>query len=214
MKFFELTFVEKTCPEFDECISFIENTVLEISGTFKDAQQNTCYAGHSKWHVLKFQTVTVLEVIIIPLSGLFEGRRQDRTFYILGNKDQQLHDEMNVNDIHCHIHGNARYYGKVYNAVPFSRAFLVAPQQSAKTCIARDWVLVEWIYREIKLFWCSTDYKRKLKAGDVAVGYLYQAEMLLPNIESCICPHQMSQFLNCLLPSLSNFIAHCDSKKE
>ena len=51
-------------------------------------------------------------------------------------------------------------------------------------CSAR--ITVEWIFKEVKPYFTTMDYKRKMKVLESPVGSLYLAVMLLSNVRNRI----------------------------
>lgn len=64
------------------------------------------------------------------------------------------------------------------------------------------------MYKEVKLYWHSVDFKRILKVGEVAVGCLFQAAMILTNVRNCLYLNQVSQYFECGPPNPLAFPAH------
>ena len=71
-------------------------------------------------------------------------------------------------------------------------------------------VTVEWMFKEIKLFWSATDEKRKMRVGLFPVGIFYMGAMLMMNIRNCLHPNQLSQFFDLEPPSLKEYLYHKD----
>ena len=65
---------------------------------------------------------------------------------------------------------------------------------------------VEWMFKEVKQYWSTVDFKRKMKTGELPAGQLYMAAMLLTNIRSCLYPNSISQYFDCPPPSLEDYL--------
>ena len=55
-------------------------------------------------------------------------------------------------------------------------------------------ITVEWIFKEVKMYFPIIDTKRKMKLCEAPVGLLYLETMLMCNLRNCIYPNQISDY--------------------
>eukprot|EP00171_Calliarthron_tuberculosum_P001528 IDg1528t1 len=85
------------------------------------------------------------------------------------------------------------------NLSPAQRAFNLA--------MSKVRVTVEWVFKKVKLYWTTLDFKRKLRIAEAPVGTLYICGMLLTNMRNCIYPNTISQYFNCTPPTLEQYLS-------
>lgn len=67
-------------------------------------------------------------------------------------------------------------------------------------------ITVEWIFKEMRLYWTILDVKRELRIGESPVAAFYISGILLCDIRNCIYPNRLSQYFGCLPPRLEDFL--------
>eukprot|EP00171_Calliarthron_tuberculosum_P004409 IDg4409t1 len=75
----------------------------------------------------------------------------------------QLEECMLVDGTQFCIYGDSGYNWREYMEVPFQGAHLGEDARAFNTAMAMSRVTVEWMFKEIKLFWTLMDFKRKLR---------------------------------------------------
>lgn len=174
-------------------VEFTARSMFEIAKSDQNPLKEACYKGHQKGQSLKFHTVTAPAGLVIHAFGPLERRRHDWTLYGLSNINEQLYSVLLVDDVQYCLHGDGRYNRRLFLDFPFSGSFMNAPQRRANISTASARVTAERMYKEVKLYSSSVDFKRKLKVEEVAVGCLHQAAMILTNLCSCLYPIKVSQ---------------------
>lgn len=192
------------------CVGFMDGTVLGIARPGSSAEQNAAYNGHKRKHALKFQTITSPDGLILHAHGPMEGRRHDWALYVSSGIEQQLEDVCTVNGVQHYVHADSGYNRRRTVDVPFQGADLTAEAVAANNSTAKVRVTVEWSYQEVKLYWSTTDFKRKLRVGEGGVGLMYIGAMILHNIRNCLYPNPVSQYFNCSPPNLEEWLRHKD----
>jgi len=66
---------------------------------------------------------------------------------------------------------------------------------------------VEWGYKDIKQYFTTLDFQRKLKIRETAVGKQYLSGALLCNIRSCRYGNQTASYFGCDSPSLERYLS-------
>lgn len=110
------------------------------------------------------------------------------------------------------IHGDSGYNHRSYLDVPFSGNNFNATQYMVNKCIATVriiGVIVEWIYREKKqLYWRATNFKRKIRTGEIPFVLIYLSAMLLTNIRTCLFENTVSKYFNGQSPAHDMYLSH------
>lgn len=76
--------------------------------------------------------------------------------------------------------------------------------------MAKIRVTVKWVFEEVKRYWKTLDYKRKMRSCESPVGALYITAMLLENMRKCVYPNSVAQFFDCIPTSLEEYLLHKD----
>ena len=189
------------------CIGFIDGTVLKIARPTDYGLQNVVYNGHKRAHALKFQALTTPDGMFLHSFGPLEGRRHDWTLYARSELESQLEECLLSDGIQYCIYGDSGYNWREYLEIPFQGAHLGGDARAFNTAIATSRVTVEWMFKEIKLFWTLMDFKRKLRIQQAPVASLYFAGMILSNIRNCLYRNETSLYFKCEPPSLEEFLA-------
>lgn len=202
--------IHSKCEVLDHCIGFLDGTVIGIARPGSNIEQNAAYNGHKRKHALKFQTMTTPDGLILHAFGPLEGCRHDWALFVRSNIETQLENVCFVNGVQFYVHADSGYNRRTVIDVPFQGAHLTRAQKKANTATASVRVTVEWAYKEVKLYWTTVDFKRKLRVGEVAVGMMYMGAILLHNIRNCLYPNTISQYFQCHPPALVDYIHHKD----
>ena len=115
-----------------------------------------------------------------------------------------------INGIQFCIYGDSGYNLRLYMEVPYQGSNLSEEQKSLNKAMAASRITVEWIFKEVKQYWSTMDYKRKLRVGEFPVGALYIAAMLLTNFRNCVYPNPIAQYFSCRPPTLEEYLEHKD----
>lgn len=190
----------------ENCIGFIDGTVLKIARPSGHGEQNVVYNGHKRAHSLKFQAVTTPDGMFLHIHGPLEGRRHDWTLYVRSCLDQQLENSMNVAGVTYCLYGDSGYNWREFMEVPFTGAALNDNQAAFNKAMALARVTVEWMFKEIKQYWTTVDFKRKMKVGEAPVGKMYLCAILLTNFRNCFYPNETSQYFNCEPPTFEDYL--------
>jgi hypothetical protein len=125
--------------------------------------QRVAYNGHKRKHALKFQAVVAPDGLILHAYGPMEGRRHDWTLYIRSGIDAQLRDCLLADGRQYYIYGDSGYCRRSYLQVPFAGSQLTSAEETFNKAMSTCRISVEWIFKEIKLYWTTVDFKRKMR---------------------------------------------------
>ena len=170
--------------------------------------QRVAYNGHKRKHAMKCQGVTSPCGLDLHLSGPLEGRRHEWTMYVQSGLDETLEDTLFIDRVRYVIYGDSGYSDRIFMEVPLQGSNLSAARRAFNVAMARSRINVEWYFKEVKSHWTSMDFKRKLRVREAAVGSLYIVAVLLTNVRNCVYPNSISQYFNCLPPSLEEYLEH------
>ena len=190
----------------ENCIGYIDGTVLEIARPDDAGLQNVVYNGHKHKHALKFQAFTTADGIFYNVYGPVEGRRHDWTLFVRSDLDTQLEEVMKVGDRQFCIFGDSGYNVREYFEIPFQGSHLNENQRAFNRAMSGARITVEWMFKELKKFWTAVDFPRKMRVLQLPVGTLYLAAILLCNVRNCFYRNQTSIYFRCNPPTLEAFL--------
>ena len=113
---------------------------------------------------------------------------------------------MVVNGIQYCLYVDSGYSLRTFREVPFQGSNLTPSQRALKVEMSRARVTVEWAFEEVKLYWTTVDFKRKMCIAESPVEALYLADMQLTNMPNCIYPSSISHYFRCLPLSLDGYL--------
>lgn len=202
--------VYEKCQALTNCVGFIDGTVIGISRPKGNAMQKVAYNGHKRKHALKFQAVNTPDGLIMHVYGPIEGRRHDWTMYTRSGLDEHLPDLLGINGVQYCLFGDSGYNRRWFMEVPFQGSNISPNQIAFNKAMSAARITVEWIFKEVKLYFTAVDFKRKMKVFESPVGSLYLAAMLLSNMRNCVYRNQISKYFKCLPPTLEEYLIHKD----
>ena len=82
--------IHNKCGVMDNCIGFIDGTVIGIARPGGSMLQNVAYNGHKRKHSLKYQAVCDPDGLIEHGFGPMEGRRHNRALFVRSYLEEQL----------------------------------------------------------------------------------------------------------------------------
>ena len=144
--------------------------------------------------------------MITHVYGPVEGRRHDWTLYTRSLLEEKLPPLLDVEGERYCLYGDSGYSRRWFLEVPYQGSNLTSAQRAFNRAMSAVRITVEWIFKEVKLYFTTMDYKRKLKVKESPVGMLYMSAMLLCNMRNCIYPNQIARYFDCTPPSLEQFL--------
>ena len=108
------------------------------------------------------------------------------------------------------MYADSGYSERIYLQVPLQGYNLPDAQRALNTTIPSARVTVEWIFKEIKLYWTTVGFNRKMRANQFPVGSMYTAAILLTNFRNCLYPKTVAQYFNCTPLPLEEYLTHKD----
>ena len=152
------------------CVGFIDGTAIHVARP-GGGLQRACYSGHKRRHVLKFQSVTTPDGLVFRMFGPHEGRRHDMVLYDESGLDEDLRQTLLIDGVqHC-LYGDSAFvlrawmqtgHGNGPDGIAAERAFDLSMSRVRET--------VEWGFKDIKHYFTTLDFQRKLKIRERAVG--------------------------------------------
>lgn len=214
-------YLRSRCTEFSEsiyrcssalknCVAFIDGTVIAMARTGTDAMQRDTYNGHKRQHALKYQAITTPDGMMLNLAGPVVGRRHDWFLYMNSGLEEILPVVLNIEGERFCIWGDPGYNNRWFLETPFQGANLSLAQKAFNTAISTVRITVEWAFEQVKLYWTSVDFKRKLKVREIPISLLYQTGVLLSNFHNCFHPNQTSIYFSCPPISFEEYISLVD----
>lgn len=151
---------------------------------------------------MKLQAVTTPEGLILYATGPMKGCRHDWKLYLRSELYETLDELIFIEDKMYCWYGDFGYNTRAFLEVPFQGFNLTAAQKLCNRAMAGSRATLEWMLKEIKLYWTTVDFKRKLRVGESSIRLLYIGEMLLTNLRSSIYPNSIAKYFKCLQTSL------------
>lgn len=167
-----------------------------------NGMQNFVYNGHKRKHALKFQATVSPDGMFLPGFRLLEGRRHDWDLYSRSGLDEQL-----AFVLQCCIYGDSGYNSRPYLDIPFQGAHLSDAQHAFHGSMSSEPVTVEWMFKELKLYWRILYYKGKFSINESPVASVYLSAVLLKNIRNTIYANPVAQYFECELPRLEAYLS-------
>lgn len=99
-----------------------------------------------------------------------------------------------MHGLQCFLHSDSGYNARHYLDLPFVGAMLSAQQLAVNSSSGSLRVTVKWMYKEIKLYWFTMDFKNKLHTYENAIALIYLVAMILTNIRTCMYGNTVSQY--------------------
>ena len=192
----------------ESCVGFIDGTVIGIARPCDSDQQNVAYNGHKRKHALKFQAVSTPDGLFLHTFGPIEGRRHDWTLYMQSGIEEQLEKVLQIEGKQFCIYRDSGYNARPYMDVPFQGSSLTTEKSAFNKSMSSARISVEWMFKEVKLYWSHVDFKRQMRVGQSPVGLLYNACMLLTNFRNCLYPNATSQYFRCAPPDIDSYVMH------
>jgi len=98
--------VEKV-ETLDNCIGYIDGTVIENARRDDPALQNVVHNGNKRKYALKYQAISTADGMFYHVYVPAEGRRHDWTLYFRSGLDAQLDEVMHVGEVQYCIFGDS-----------------------------------------------------------------------------------------------------------
>lgn len=131
--------------------------------------QRSCYSGHKRLHCLIYLSLSTHACIICPL----EGRRHNTTVFRKSNWEGILVQYLYVNSRHFYLHCDSAYHIKPWMQTTFVWAALSEEQHRYNTAMRSVRIAVANWLKEVKQFWSSHNFPRRLKVPLAPIGLLY-----------------------------------------
>lgn len=129
--------------------------------------------------------------------------------------DDQLYAICLIEEGQYYVHGGTNDSRRHCLDVLFSGASLAAAQRAASLATGTVRVAVEWMYKKVKLYWTTSDFKRKMKTGESPVALLDLVSMLLTNVRTwSYRKNTVSRYFECDPLTLDSYLHHKDQKSS
>jgi len=142
------------------------------------------------------------------MYGPHEGRRNDTVMYYESGQDEDLKQTLLIDGVqHC-LYGDSAYVLRAWMPTGHrNRPNQNEAERVFDLSMSRDHEIVEWGYQDIKQYFTTLDFQRKLKIRGTAVGKQYLSGALLCNIRSCLYGNLTASYFGCDPPSLERYLS-------
>lgn len=120
--------------------------------------------------------------------------------------EESLPDILLIEGRQLCLFGDSGCAERIYLKVPFSGSSLTANQRGYNKSISSVRVSVEWYFMDVKLYFSTADYKRKLRILQLLVSKFYIVATMLTNQQNFLYHNQISTFFKCAAPSLQEYV--------
>jgi len=188
-------------------VGFIDGTAIHVARP-GGGLQRACYSRHKRRHVLKFQSVTTPDVLVFHMYGPHEGRRHDMVLYYESGLNDHWRQTLLIDGVQHHLYGDsACVLCALMQTGHGNRPDRTAAELAFDLSMSRVRKMVECGYKDIKQYFTTLDFQRKLKTRDTAVGKQYLSGALRCNIRSCRYGDQTASYFGCDPPSFERYLS-------
>lgn len=144
--------------------------------------------------------------LIQPVYIPIEDRCHDWKLHVKRDLEENLPEVLVINgELYCVYFDNG-YSLRWFLEIPYQRVNLTPGQHIFNTTMSHARITVQWIFRELKLYSSTRNFKRKLKLKQSPIKLLCSSAMMLCNVRSCIYYNLVLQCFDLQLPSLESNI--------
>ena len=93
----------------DNCVGFLDGTVIGIARPKGYEMQRVAYKGHKRKHALKFQAFNSPDGLVLHVYSPIEGRRHDWTIYTRSGLNEHQPEIFNIYCERYCIYGDSGY---------------------------------------------------------------------------------------------------------
>lgn len=111
--------------------------------------------------MLKLQESNTLDCMVLHAFGSIEERRQDWFLYHCSGIESIQQQILLIDGAQYEVYGNSRYTWNTFIEVPFQRSNLYNNQKTFNTSMAELCVTVDWIFKEVQMYFPVVDTKRR-----------------------------------------------------
>lgn len=95
------------------CIGFLDGTVLDIARPNSNAEENVASNGHKRKQALKYQTLSASDGLILHTHGALVESRHDSALHVQCGMNRKLKTELHIDDVQLCVHGDRGYNQRV-----------------------------------------------------------------------------------------------------
>ena len=162
--------------------------------------------GTKRKHAFKYQAVNTPDGMILHAYGPAEGSRNDWFLYAASGLEANMGEVMLVSGTQNKIYGDSGYNWRVFMGIPFQVSALNNYQTAFNTSMSAVRIKVEWIFKEVKMYFPIIDTKRKVTLCEAPIGLLYLGTTLMCNLRNCIYPNYISDYFKLRPCTLEEYI--------
>lgn len=97
-----------------------------------------------------------------------------------------LTELVNIKGTQYCLYGDSGYSQMWFSEVPFQGDSLNAAQSAFSAASSKVRITVELVFKEVKMYFGTVDFKRNVKIYESPLGLLYLSPMLMCNLRNCI----------------------------
>lgn len=145
--------------------------------------------------------------MLINGFGSIEERRCDWVLYSRSEVDEKLQYVLEYYGMQSYSHGDSGYISRPYFEILFHCKHLSDAHRTFNESKSSVRMTVEWMFNELKLYWSTLDYNRKLRISESPVAAVCLSAMLLSNIRNTMYASPIAQYFECESPKLDEYLS-------
>lgn len=194
----------KGCPLID-CIGFTDGTRRRICKPGICWIQTRMYSGHKRYHCMAYLGTNLANGMCLNMSGACEGRSHDAACAVSTDVYGTLQDLGTFNGLRgCYSTDSA--FPSKWPLVPAYNPAVTNSQDEFNAKMHSFRITSEWLMNEQTSKWSSLDFKRRQKMLLSDCGVWYINCVWLSNLSNCARPNIISQYFECLPPTLEEYL--------
>lgn len=148
----------------EHCTAFLDGTRIQmVRPEGSHGTQRSVYSGHKYFHCLSYQTLTTPDGLIFHIYIPFEGRLPDISIYNSSGLDAMLEEHSVVNGFKYYVYGDKAYLMKLWLIIAYRSSEIESEDHVLfNTSMNKVRTSVEWSYSELKQYYTTQDFPRKL----------------------------------------------------
>lgn len=138
--------------------------------------------------------------------GPIEGRRHDMTVLRWSPIEEKLADALLMYAVQYYLYEDPMYILRPYLQVGFKGAALTEKQVEFYKVIAMVHIAVQWAFKDVKNYFTTMGFSRKLYLKNTPAGMFYLVATILWHFRVCLYKSQSATFFSCEAPTLEEYL--------
>eukprot|EP00171_Calliarthron_tuberculosum_P022181 IDg22181t1 len=202
-------FYENAWALFDNCSSLVmsyrSNLIFKRAALYASAIVEN---GGALTRCIGFIDGTKIKMPDLVVQIIFKEawRQPDAYLYRKSQLEAALRDNLVYEGEQHYIYGDSAYVLRPWLQTAYPRSTATEEQRNLNRSMNGARTAVEWSYGEVKRYFTTQDFSRKLQVKKLPVALLYACSVLLVNFKTCLGHHtSASSYFSCPPPTLEEY---------